>query len=103
MGYEFEDFYQFSDGTFMDYKAWDYGQPGNDGYDEDCGGYYGTDKWHDFPCEAEFVYACGYRDQHGDPIDEAAEWIRQFFEHIEHFNDEAKDYLRYECVNGNYR
>lgn len=102
MGYEFEDFYQFSDGTFMDYEAWEYGQPGNDGFDEDCGGFHGTDKWHDFPCEAHFAYACGYNDQDFS-IEERAEWSRQLFEHIEHWNDDAKDYHREQCINGDYR
>ena len=56
-GQEFEDLYQWSDGTFMDFTSWDEGEPGNWGGDEDCGGFMG-ENWHDIGCEAELGYIC---------------------------------------------
>ena len=41
------------DGTSGSYTSWDFGQPANDGQDEDCAaflGWYG-ERWHDVPCD----------------------------------------------------
>ena len=47
-----------TDGSPVDYTSWGGGQPGNNGIDEDCAGFYSDKTIHDFPCHYSMKFVC---------------------------------------------